>query len=382
MHKMIPVAGPWITQKEIDYVTDAVTHGWYENANGYINRFEQQFKIHTERKYAIALPSCTSAIHLSLLALDISPGDEVIVPDITWIGSSAPISYVGATPVFVDIDPGTWCLSAATIAPFITKKTKAIIAVNLYGNMPEYDELLALANKHGIHLVEDAAESIGSKYKNRPSGSFGTASCFSFHGSKTVVTGEGGMLVTDDEEFYKKCLILRDHGRNPGDTLFQNIKIGHKYKMSNLQAALGLAQLERINELVERKQEIFSFYHNRLKNIEGISLNPSHPDVKNSYWMTTAIFDSIYLFEKKTFIQEASQAGISLRPFFYPLSSLKSYKGFNKNKNKTAYAISERGINLPSAAIIKKSDVDYVCSFIEKRILQRGVAHEQVQILP
>ncbi len=379
---MIPVAGPWITQKEIDYVTDAVTNGWYENANGYINRFEQQFKIHTERKYALALPSCTSAIHLSLLALDIGPGDEVIVPDITWIGSSAPISYVGATPVFVDIDPRTWCLSAATIAPFITKKTKAIIAVNLYGNMPEYDDLLALANKHGIHLIEDAAESIGSKYKKCPSGNFGTASCFSFHGSKTVTTGEGGMLVTDDEEFYKKCLILRDHGRNPGDTLFQNIKIGYKYKMSNLQAALGLAQLERVNELVERKQEIFSFYQDRLKNTEGVSLNPYHPDVENSYWMTTVIFDSMYPFEKKAFIQEASQAGISLRPFFYPLSSLKSYDGFSKNKNNTGASISTRGLNLPSAAVITKSDVDYVCSFIEKKILQRKAPHEYVQILP
>ncbi|MCZ6914580.1 MAG: DegT/DnrJ/EryC1/StrS aminotransferase family protein [Rickettsia endosymbiont of Ixodes persulcatus] len=287
---MIPVAGPWITEKEIAYVTDAVTHAWYDRANEYIDRFENAFKSYLGRKYAISLPSCTSALHLSLLALEVGVGDEVIVPDATWIASAAPISYVGATPIFVDIDTNTWCLSAETVAPYITKNTKAIIAVNLYGHMPDYDPLWQLAAEYSIPIIEDAAQSIGSTYKGNLAGGFGITSCFSFHGSKTLVTGEGGMLVTNDKKIYAKCMLLRDHGRLPEDTLFQNIQIGYKYKMSSLQAALGLAQLERIEELVNKKREIFNEYSMALKKETEITLNPKHRDIKNSYWMTTAVF--------------------------------------------------------------------------------------------
>lgn len=350
---MIPVAGPWITQKEIDYVTDAVTNGWYEHFNDYVQRFEDGFKSYLSRKYAISLPSCTSGLHLSLLALGVGPGDEVIVPDATWIASAAPISYVGATPIFADIDAATWCLSADTVRPLITQKTKAIIAVNLYGHMPGYDELFSL----GIPVIEDAAESIGSKYKGKLSGTFGMASCFSFHGSKTLTTGEGGMLVTDDDVIYERCMIMRDHGRFPGDTLFQNMEVGYKYKMSNLQAALGLAQLERIDELVKRKKEIFSWYKDAFSDLKLIKLNPSHPDVENSYWMTTALFDESIKMTKFEIIQKLKEVGISTRPFFDPLSSLKAYEAFKdstraKASNHNSYKVSSRGVNLPSSACL------------------------------
>jgi len=365
MHKIIPVAGPSITEKEISYVTDAVTNGWFGNANGYIDRFEDAFKKYLGRKYAISLPSCTSGLHLSLLALDIGPGDEVIVPDATWIASAAPITYVGATPIFADIDPATWCLSAETVKPLITPKTKAIIAVNLYGHMPDYDDLLKL----GIPVIEDAAESVGSKYKGKLSGAFGVTSCFSFHGSKTLTTGEGGMLLTDDDHVYKRCMILRDHGRNPGDTLFQNIEVGYKYKMSNLQAALGLAQLERIDELVHIKREIFSSYKEAFKQFDFVKLNPDHPDVQNSYWMTTAIFDESVKMRKFDLIGKMKNANIATRPFFDPLSSLKAYLGQKdqvraKESNKNSYDISSRGINLPSAASVTLEDARYISAVI------------------
>jgi perosamine synthetase len=359
MHKMIPVAGPWITEKEIAYVTDAVTNGWYEHANDYVQKFEDAFKVYLGRKYAISLPSCTSGLHLSLLALDIGPGDEVIIPDATWIASAAPITYMGATPIFADIDPKTWCLSAETVKLLITSKTKAIIAVNLYGHMPEYNELLAL----GIPVVEDAAESIGSSYKKRLSGTFGVTSCFSFHGSKTLTTGEGGMLVTDDEDIYKRCMILRDHGRLPGDTLFQNIEVGYKYKMSNLQAALGLAQLERIDELVHRKRQIFDWYKEAFNDVEFLTLNPDHADVENSYWMTTAIFDNSIQMTKFEIIKKLKEHNISTRPFFDPLSSLKAYSNYQdvaraRQCNKHAYSVSSRGVNLPSAANLLKANIN------------------------
>jgi perosamine synthetase len=367
MHKIIPVAGPWITEKEIAYVTDAITNGWYENANDYIARFENSFKVYLGRKYAISLPSCTSGLHLSLLALGIGCGDEVIVPDATWIASAAPVTYVGATPIFSDIDQKTWCLSAETVRPLITQKTKAIIAVNLYGHMPEYNELLKL----GIPIIEDAAESIGSQYKSRLSGTFGVTSCFSFHGSKTLTTGEGGMLVTDDDHVYERCMIMRDHGRFPGDTLFQNIEVGYKYKMSNLQAALGLAQLERVDELVERKREIFSWYKETFQDCNFVTLNPDHIDVENSYWMTTAIFDESIKMTKLEIIKKLKENNISTRPFFDPLSSLKAYGnaldgGRAKKENENAYGISQSGINLPSSAALSKENVQYIKDTLER----------------
>lgn len=285
----IPVSGPSITQKEIDYVTDAVTNAWYGSANIYHDRFEKLFTDYLGTKYAIALPSCTSAIHLSLLALNIGEGDEVIVPDVTWIASAAPISYVGATPVFADIDPQTWCISAESLESYITPKTKAIIPVNLYGGMPDMDKLLAIAKKYNLAVIEDAAESIGSEYHGRKSGSFGDTGVFSFHGSKTLTTGEGGMLVTDREDIYQRVLFLRDHGRKPGDKLFYNTEIGYKYKMSSMQAALGLAQLERIEELINHKRQIFSWYQAELGSVYGLTLNDEPANTKNTYWMVTAI---------------------------------------------------------------------------------------------
>lgn len=365
MHKIIPVAGPSITDKEVSYVTDAVKNGWYENSNSYINRFEEAFKRYLGREYAISLPSCTSGLHLSLLALGVGPGDEVIVPDATWIASAAPITYVGATPVFSDIDPQTWCLSAETVKPLITKKTKAIIAVNLYGHMPEYDDLIAL----GIPLIEDAAESIGSRYKDKLSGTFGVTSCFSFHGSKTLTTGEGGILVTDDDYIYERCMILRDHGRKPGDVLFQNQEVGYKYKMSNLQAALGLAQLERIHELVNKKRQIFHWYKEEFKNCDFVSLNPEHPDVYNSYWMSTAIFSEHCSRDKFYYVKRLAEAGISTRPFFSPLSSLGAYtKMYNtsveKRNNINSYSITKYGVNLPSSLQIIQEDAKNIVKII------------------
>ena len=369
MSRIIPVAGPSISEKEIAYVTDAIRNGWYENANDYIKRFEESFKSYVGRKYAISMPSCTSALHLSLLALNIGPGDEVIVQDPTWIASAAPICYVGATPRFADIDPKTWCLAKDTVKPLINKNTKAIISVNLYGQMPDYDDLLTL----GIPIIEDAAESIGSSFKGRLSGTFGVTSCFSFHGSKTLVTGEGGMLVTDNQDIYKRCQVLRDHGRHPGDTLFQNFEVGYKYKMSNLQAALGLAQLERIEILVEKKRTIFDWYTKAFSGDTYLSLNPSNPDSRSSYWMTTAIFQDSKRFEKKDLIEKLRDRGVDTRPFFAPLSSLNAFKDAwdtkrAKEENTNSYIIASRGINLPSYYNIVYSDVDRIKEVVSELI--------------
>ena len=372
----IRVAGPWITQKEIDYVTDAVTNAWYGNAYVYHERFEKAFADYLGTRFAISLPSCTSAIHLSLLALVVGPGDEVIVPDATWIASAAPITYVGATPVFADIDAKTWCLSAESFEECVTPRTKAVIPVDLYGNMPDMDAIQDVAKQHGIAVIEDAAEAIGSEYKGKKAGSFGDTGVFSFHGSKTLTTGEGGMLVTDREDIYHCVLFLRGHGRKPGDKMFWNTEVAYKYRMSSMQAALGLAQLERIEELVARKCQIFSWYEQELAGVEGVTLNYEAPGTKNTYWMVTVILDQSYRMEKERLMELLSKQGIDSRPFFYPLSSLPAYTGLEQaqkaqQRNSVSYKISPYGVNLPCALNMTEEKVQYVCDVL-KEILQSG----------
>jgi perosamine synthetase len=362
----IPVAGPWITEKEIRYVTDAVTNAWYADANVYHERFEKAFADYLGVRHAVALPSCTAAIHLSLLALGVGAGDEVVVPDATWIASAAPVTYVGATTVFADIDRQTWCLSGETLAACITPRTKAVIVVDLYGNMPEMKGVLDVARQHGLAVIEDAAEAAGAEYQGRRAGSFGDTGVFSFHGSKTLTTGEGGLLVTNDEEIFNRVLVLRDHGRRPGDKVFWNTEVAHKYKMSSMQAALGLAQLERIDELMERKREIFDWYRRELEVVEDLTLNYELPGAKNSYWMVTAVLDQSYGIGKDALQQQLGEQGIDCRPFFHPLSSIPAYEQLPqaqeaRERNRVSYEISPYGINLPSSLSLTREQVKYVC---------------------
>jgi len=220
----VPVAGPWITEREVRYVADAAASDWYGQAGRYLGRFERAMADHCQRRFACALPSCTAGLHLALAAAGIGPGDEVIVPDVTWIASVAPVRYLGATAVMADMAADSWCLTAASIQACITPRTKAIIVVDLYGQMPDMDEIVALAAQHGITLIEDSAEAVGATYKGQPAGSFGRASCFSFHGSKTVTTGEGGMLLTDDKAFFDRVMVLRDHGGCPATAISSTVK--------------------------------------------------------------------------------------------------------------------------------------------------------------
>lgn len=376
--KRIPVAGPSITQHEIDAVRDAVTTAWYADANKYHERFERRFADYVGRKFAMALPSCTSAIHLALAALNVGPGDEVIVPESTWIATSAPISYVGATPIFADVDPVTWCLSAESFRRHITPRTKAVIPVDIYGNVCDYGAIEAVAAEANVAIIEDAAEAVGAEFRGRPAGSFGAASVFSFHGSKTLTTGEGGMLVTDDEELFRRAGILRDHGRRPGDRAFYNAEVAYKYKMSSMQAALGLAQLERIEELIARKREAFAWYRDELRDIEGITLNAEPDGARHVYWMVTAVFDEQLGLGKERLAAELDAAGIDTRPFFHPLSLLPAYASHpqaasGRTENPVAYRLGAHGINLPSSLALTREDVRYVATTL-RAIVSRAAA--------
>lgn len=362
MSERIPIAGPSITQREIDYATDAAANGWYERAGEYPRRFEEAFAKYIGVKHAVSLPSCTSGLHLALAAAGIGPGDEVIVPDLTWIASAAPISYVGATPVFADVDEQTWCLCANSVRACITEKTKAILAVDLYGGMPDYDALRAIADEHGLTLIEDAAEAIGSEFAGRKAGALGDVAAFSFHGSKTFSTGEGGMLVTDDDALYARVMHLRDHGREPGDVHFKNTEVAFKYKMPPVAAAIGLGQVERAEELVARKREIFDWYREGLEGVAGLTLNHESANTKNTYWMVTAVLDPMLEWPKEKLMAALDAQGIDSRPMFHPLSSLPAYEGHAeaavaRRRNETSYRLSPWGINLPSALCLTREQV-------------------------
>jgi perosamine synthetase len=350
---------PSITEREVAYATDAAANGWGDRCYEYIDRFEALFKAHLGVKYAVATSSCTGALHMGLAALGIGPGDEVILADTNWIASAAPITYLGATPVFVDILPDTWCIDPKLAEAAITPRTKAIIAVHLYGNLCDMDALLDIGRRHGIPIVEDAAEAIGSIWHGRRAGSMGVFGTFSFHGTKTITTGEGGMFVTNDDALFEKVLTLSNHGRARDQTRqFWPDMVGFKYKMSNVQAAIGCAQMERIDELIARKREIFQYYQGRIGNLPGIRMNPEPTGMQNGFWMPTLVFDRETGITREKLQTSFANENIDARIFFWPLSSLPSFTLVTENK--IAYDLPSRAINLPSYHDMSQADLDRV----------------------
>lgn len=337
---------PSITDLETGYAADAVAHGWGERCYEYIERFESLFKQHLGVRHAIATSSGTGALHLGMAGLGIGPGDEVILADINWIASAAPIVHLGATPVLVDVLPDTWCLDPTAVKAAITPRTKAILAVHLYGNLCDMDALAAIADEHGLHLIEDAAEAIGSIWHGRRAGSMGVFGAFSFHGTKTITTGEGGIFVTSDDTLYERVLTLSNHGRARGEARqFWPECIGFKYKMSNVQAAIGCAQLERIEELIAGKRRVFGAYRDALAGLP-VSMNPEPADTTNGYWMPTIIVEYGVPFDRGALLSAFKTDNIDGRVFFWPLSSLGLFEACPHNV--VSHSISSRAINLPS----------------------------------
>jgi len=363
--KMILTAGPSITQKEIDYVNDAVRNGWNEHWNDYIVKFEKKFADYIGVKHALTTSCCTGALHLALVALGIKEGDEVIVPDITWVATASVVKYVNAEPVFADVLPDTWCIDPKSIEDRITKRTKAIIPVHLYGQPANMPEILKIAKKYNLRVIEDAAPSIGAEIKGKRTGSWGDISGFSFQGAKLLVTGEGGMLVTNNSELFERVKHFAEHGR--ASTGFEISDIGFKYKMSNMQAALGLAQLERSNELIDKKNIIYEWYRQRLGNIEGLSLNkPNKGNQKSIYWMTSIILDKNFGITRDEFMKELKKRNIDTRPFFPQLSTFRMFKKYD---NPVVKHLAENGINLPSGHERTEEEIDYVCNMIRELLL-------------
>ncbi|OBJ02826.1 glutamine--scyllo-inositol aminotransferase [Mycobacterium alsense] len=347
MKPRVPYTKPSITDLEVRYATDAAANGWGARCYEYLDRFERAFTAHLGVKHAIATSSCTGALHMGMAALGIGPGDEVIMADTNWIATAAPIVHLGATPVFVDVLPDSWCVDPESAEAAITRRTKAIVAVHLYGNLCEMDALLAVGQKHGIPVIEDAAEAIGSIYHGMRAGSMGRFGTFSFHGTKTVSTGEGGMFVTDDDDLYETVLTLSNHGRARGQTKqFWPDVVGFKYKMSNIQAAIGCGQMERIDELISRKREVFYAYRDALTEVVGTSMNPEPAGTQNGFWMPTVVFDHAKKLTSERIRGAFAAENIDARVFFHPLSTIPPFAG--SPGGKWAADIPDRAINLPS----------------------------------
>jgi len=376
-HRWIPSAGPSITEAEVRLVTEAVRDGWYENMNLHMDQFINEFSSYLEMPYCLPTANCTSAIHLALMALGVGPGDEVIVPDVTWVASAAPVHYVGARVVFADIDQDTWCLSPTSFEDSISSKTKAVVAVGLAGNLPDMDEIRRIADHHGVAIVEDAAESLGAEYKGHKAGTLGDIGVFSFNATKIMVAGQGGMIVTRDPHLQQRFKSLSHHGikKGPGEPYFWSHELGYNYNWTNIQAALALAQLRRLEELLEVKRQAHGWYQERLGDMEGVRLNFEPEGFKATFWLNVAVVDPAFGIEKEKIQAELLSHNIDTRPFFYPISSMPPYAadcaGQDMAKvNSVSYHISPYAICLPSSFSLTEEEADYVCDRF-KRVLGR-----------
>ena len=372
--RFLPVATPSIGPLEKAYVAAAVESGWVSSAGPYIRKFEQAFASYTDCSHAIATCNGTAALHLILAALRIGPGDEVIVPSLTFIATAHAVLQTGATPVFADVDAETWCIDPAAVERAMTPSTRAIIAVHLYGHPADMEALGSIARRRGVVVIEDAAEGLGAAIGGRPAGSLATAAAFSFYGNKTITTGEGGMVTTNDARLAERIEFLKDHGMHKTRRYFHT-ELAFNYRMTNLQAALGCAQMERIGELVEQRRRVFHWYSAKLRSVGGIRLNYERPGFRSGYWLPCVVLDNHSEADRAAVQQELTRQEIDTRPFFVPmhlLPHLQRYKAVSRDGAgcpQAAY-LAERGFNIPSGVHIGPEECDRVSAEL-KAILRR-----------
>jgi perosamine synthetase len=374
--KRIPVAEPALLGNELKYVTECITTNWISSQGSFVRRFETEFAARLGVPHALAVSNGTVALHLALKAFDIGPGDEVIVPDLTFAATINSVLHAGAIPVIVDVDPVTWNIDPDAIAAVITPRTRAIMPVHLYGQPADMDAIMALADKHDLIVIEDAAEAVGALYKGRPCGSIGHAGTFSFFSNKVITTGEGGMVVFRDDQAAERGKRLRDHGMNPAKRYWHD-EVGFNYRLTNLQAAIGCAQLEQFDGFLARKLAIAKAYRARLGPIDGLRLPAEIAGSRNSYWMVSIIAELERAgLDRDAFMARLSKTGIETRPLFYPLHEMPPYRAYAGNRAfPHATELSRRGLSLPSGITLTDGQLDYVCGVIERSLTARSLVH-------
>ncbi len=356
---MIPIAEPLLGEEELANVVKAVKSGWISSKGEFIPRFEQQFADYCGVKHGIATTNGTTALHLALKALDIKEGDEVIVPTLTFIASANAVRYVGATPVFVDSDPRYWCMDPIQVRKKVTRKTRAIMPVHLYGHPCDMQEIDAVAKEFELKVLEDAAEAHGALCRGQKVGSFGDIGCFSFYGNKIITTGEGGMCVTNSDALATRMKILRDHGMNPTKRYWHD-EIGFNYRMTNLQAAIGVAQMTKLDKFIEMKRRLAGWYSTELAKCSNIILPPEMPWARSVYWMYSILIKGAGQEQRDSAIEKLEKAGIESRPVFFPLNTMPPYK--SKKRFRVAEKIGYSGVSLPSAVTLTREQVMYIAN--------------------
>lgn len=375
----LPVMEPSLGGNELKYVSDCIASNWISSQGEYVNRFEQIFRDYVSVDFSLSTTNGTTALHLALMGLGVGPGDEVIVPDLTFGASANAVIHCGAKPVFADVDRNTWTIEPSAIAAKITQRTKAIMPVHLYGHPCDMGPIRDIAGRHGLFIVEDCAEALGAEYQGNKVGGLGDAGCFSFFANKVITTGEGGMVTTNNRKLYEKMVSLRDHGMSK-EKRYWHRYAGFNYRMTNLQAAIGLAQMERIEDFLKYRLDVVARYNQHLCKVAGICLPPAAEWAKNIYWLYSVIVDErASMVDRDVIAARLADRGIETRPFFYPLHGQPPYRGDATDSYPVTEWLAPRGLSLPTANGIGLDEVDRVCAAISKivsdaRLIQKHMA--------
>ncbi len=357
----IPVFAPWLPPETRRYVLDCVESGWISSLGEYVGRFEREFARFVEADHGVATSNGTTALHLALASLGLGPGDEVLVPDLTFVATANAVRYTGATPVFVDVDPGTWTMDPADARRRLTARTRALVAVHLYGHPADLDPLRELAAAHGLYLVEDAAQAHGARYRGRPVGALGHVGAFSFYGNKIITTGEGGMVVTRDAALAARAAFLRDQAMD-ARRRYYHPEVGFNYRMTNLQAAIGCAQLQHAETILQRRKALAAAYEAGLAGVPGLVRPPAAPWAESVYWMYSVLVGPGFGRDRDALAEALRARGIDTRPFFVPLHELPPYR--RADPYPVAADLARRGLNLPSGNGLDPDEIQAVCAAI------------------
>jgi len=367
---MIAVNEPLIGEREIEYVLNCLKTGWISSAGKYIQKFEEKWAEYCGMKYGVAVSNGTTALETAVACIGIEPGDEIIMPTFTIISCALAIIRNGGVPVLIDSEPRTWCVDVTKISEKITLKTRAIMPVHIYGHPVDMDPVKELAKKYNLVIIEDAAEAHGAEYKGKKCGGLGDISCFSFYANKIITTGEGGMLLTNNKEYEEKARSLRNLCFRQ-DRRFYHTELGHNFRLTNIQAAIGLAQLERIDELIEKKRWIGRNYNERLKDISGLILPTEEPWAKNVYWMYGVILDESTSIDAKEFALCLRKQGVDTRPFFLGMHEQPLFHEMGLFKDEhypVAEMIARQGLYLPSGLTLIEEEIDIVTNAVRKAL--------------
>lgn len=373
------VLQPDIGEQEISNVLECVTSGWISSQGRFIGVFEQAFSDYLGGGHALAVSNGTVALQLALTTLGVGRGDEVIVPDFTFGASINAIIHAGATPVLADVDPETWTIDVDELKRLITPKTKAVMPVHIYGQPARIDEIMEIAAEKGIFVIEDCAEALGATYKDRRVGLDGDCTCFSFFANKSITTGEGGMVVFKDAETAQRGRILRDHGMNPQKRYWHDYA-GFNFRMTNMQAAVGVAQMGRVDELLDRKKAIFQAYDRLLADHQGVSLLPSNDWSENSYWLYTLILTGYEDEVRDELIANLALRGIDARPGFYPMHQMEPYREFGQGTYPVSSHLSANSVSLPSSFGLSNDEIPHIVEILIGELAKFAPVAKQARI--